>query len=255
MKRCLPYILAALLPQAALAGGVLNILLAGAIQYLTASASPTSITYSFPSATLTSSSTTCSGHGGIPPYSYGWSWASGGASIGINSASSAITSFTVTGAAVNTTYSGVAQCAATDARPVTSPFSSGVSVSLTRIPLLPPSVGSATLTGGTDGSSYGYSGIAGDLFGSLSPSTDYNGRFVEALYCGNSGTGPLSLSIDQPSSNSSYFNTISINGVHGLLNLGSVTASYSYSSPYGTWIWSSIACPFSLGSGTPVLYY
>lgn len=248
MKRVAQALLLALLTQRAFASGMLNILLAGSIAILSSSASPTSLTYSYPSATLTSASTTCTGKGGIPPYTYGWSWASGGASIGIDSATSATTAFTVSAAAVNTTYSGVAQCQVTDARPVPSPYSNGVSVSLTRIPLLPPSEGTATLVAGSSAPDVGYSSGLG--IGSLSPSTDYNGFAVTAILCVTSDD-VLTLVVTQPSSNSGYVTTLSLNGTL----LATSSATYTYSSPHGTWSWSSTPCPFTSGDSYPVLYY
>ena len=250
MKRFAPYALLALLPRAAFAGGVLNILLAGAVAALLASASPSSITYNHPGATFTSgSSATCAGHGGFPPYTYGWSWASGGASISIDSASSAATTFTVTGAALNTTYSGVAQCRATDSRPLPSLYSGGVSISLTRIPLLPPAVGVATLVGAGSGSYFGYSNTASyGFFGSLSPSTDYSGYAVNALFC--AGTANLLLQIQQPSSNSSYITDLSVNGTL----FPTSGAAYGYTSPNGTWSWPTGSCSLTAGSNS-VYYY
>lgn len=250
MKRLLPYAIAILLPRTALATGILNVLLAGSIQFLTASASPTSITLSAPGSTLTSSSTTCSGHGGIPPYTaYAWSFASGGSGITINSASSASTSFTVAGATVNTTYSGVAQCTATDSRPVTSPNSSGVSVSISRTPLLPPSVGTATLTGAISGPYTGYSvDPAYGTFGSLSPSVDFNGNTAAALICAGGTT--MVLAITQPSSNATYITNLNVNGAV----FPQSSATYGYSSPYGTWQWAIGTCLVHVGSNA-IYYY
>lgn len=246
MKRLAPWALLALIPRAVFAGGVLNVLLAGAIAVLTVSSSPTSISYSYPAASFTSGSTTCSGHGGIPPYTYGWSWASGGTSISINSPSGASTSFTVSGAAVNTTYSGVAQCRATDARPVSSPYAD-VSISLTRIPLLPPSAGSATLVAG---SASGYAGYNTSLsIGSLSSTTDYSGYSVRAIYC--SSAAKLIVDVGQPSSNSGYITDVSVNGTV----YPTSGASYSYLTSYGEWTWTGSGCPFVSGNSYPVFYY
>jgi hypothetical protein len=247
MKRFVPYILLALLPRVARAGGVLNILLAGAIAVLSSSASPTAITYSNPSATLTSASTTCTGKGGIPPYVYGWSWASGGAGISIGSSASATTNFTVSGAVANTTYSGVAQCLVSDARPISAPYAD-VSVSLTRIPLLPPSAGTATLVAGFSSPNLtGYSTSIG--IGSLSPSTDYNGHGVPSLLC-DSSSGTLSLDVFLPSSNSGYVTGLSINGTLYLTS----SATYSYTGAAGIWTWTT-SCPLSSGGSYPVFYY
>ena len=241
-------VLLSVLPKVALAGGVLNILLAGAIATLTVSASPSSITYAFPSANLTSSSATCTGAGGVPPYSYAWSWASGGTGIIINSASSSSTSFTVTGATVNSTYTGTAHCTATDMRPVTSPFSGVVSISMSRIPLLPPFVGTATMVAGQAASETGYDTNA-QTIGSLSPSTDYNGNPVAGVFC---HTGSLTLEIPQLPPNQFYITTLSVNGTL----YAESSASFSYTAPYATWTWTSAAsCPFINGSSYPVYYY
>lgn len=63
---------------------------------------------------LTSGSTTVTPVNGTAPYTYAWTWASGGTSITINSASAATTTFSVTGMAVDETRSGIARCTVTD---------------------------------------------------------------------------------------------------------------------------------------------
>jgi hypothetical protein len=69
--------------------------------------------------TLTTNSVTCSATGGIPAYTFAWSFQSGGVGITINSPSSATTTFTgfVTSPHV---LSGTAQCLATDSIGVVS---------------------------------------------------------------------------------------------------------------------------------------
>lgn len=236
-----------ILPSVALASGVLDVLIGGSILPLTSSASPTSLSYTAPGATLTTGSTTCAGHGGVVPYGFGWSWGTGGSGITINSASSATTSFTVSSAAVNTTYSGTAQCLVTDARPATAPYSD-VSVSLTRIPLLPPSLGTASLVAGSNANFTGYSQTL--AIGSLSPSTDYNGNFVYTIEC-QPAVDLLYLVVSQPSSNSTYVTGLNINGTTYLTS----AATYTYNSTLGQWEWGATPCPMTSGNTYPVYYY
>jgi hypothetical protein len=242
----------ALLPQAVSATGVLNVLL-GLTAVLSAIVTPASITLSEPGTTLTSATATCTGRGGSPGYTYAWSWASGGSGITINAASNAATTFTVGAPVVNTTYSGTAQCTVTDIRPK-SAVSSGVPISLTRIPLFPPSLGSATLVAGgvTVGPNTYYGYFPAVSIGTLSPSTDYNGYTVQEIYWTTNGsTTQLILAVGQSASNSTYITDLSINGTL----YATASAGYTYSGGAGIWTWTGVSDPFSPGSSYPVLYY
>lgn len=246
MKRFLQAALLTLCAQEAFATGILNVLLAAGILPLTSSVSPTSVTYDYPAASFTSSSTTCSGAGGAAPYTYAWSFASGGTGITITNPSSATTSFSGSGIPVNTTYSGVAQCQVTDLRGYTSPYSD-FSVSLSHIPLLPPSLGTATLVAAQNFSAIGY--YSGS-YGSLSPAVDYNGNTVTELRCTVSTGGYLYLRITQPSSDQTYITALSINGIL----YAESSATYSFTGTSGLWAWN-ISCPMVSGNTYNVFYY
>lgn len=64
-------------------------------------------------ATLTTGVTTCSATGGISPYTFAWSWQSGGASIVITSPSTASTAFSAS-ISPGSDFTGTAQCTVTD---------------------------------------------------------------------------------------------------------------------------------------------
>ncbi len=82
---------------------------------LSAYAVPSSATaYVFESSTAVTQDVEVSVAGGTPPYTYAWTWLSGGAGISINAPSSAITSFTSTGLTVGESRGGTARCTITD---------------------------------------------------------------------------------------------------------------------------------------------
>lgn len=80
---------------------------------LSVSVSPSSIYKSGSTASQTSSSVTATASGGTTPYTYSWSRTSGSTAITANSASSATTSFSVTGLAVEDTAEAVFTVTAT----------------------------------------------------------------------------------------------------------------------------------------------
>jgi hypothetical protein len=69
---------------------------------------------------LTTASVTVTAVNGTPGYTYAWTWASGGTSITIGSASAATTTFSVSGMAVDEERSGVARCTVTDSGAATA---------------------------------------------------------------------------------------------------------------------------------------
>lgn len=81
---------------------------------LTVTASPSSRTKYGTAANQTTASVTTSASGGTAPYTYAWAWDSGGSGITIDSATSATTTFSVTGMAVDEIRTGYAICTVTD---------------------------------------------------------------------------------------------------------------------------------------------
>lgn len=75
---------------------------------------PTSISQSGASASLTGSITQVTASGGLPPYTYAWSWQSGGAGIEIDTPTSALTNFTAGSLSPGTTDTGTALLTVTD---------------------------------------------------------------------------------------------------------------------------------------------
>lgn len=78
------------------------------------SASPASLTDEDTTASITTPSTTVTASNGTPPYTYAWTWDSGGSGITIDSSSAATTTFSATGLTVGTTRTGQAKCTVTD---------------------------------------------------------------------------------------------------------------------------------------------
>jgi len=72
------------------------------------------------SASQTTGTSTASPIGGTGPFSYAWTWASGGSGISFGSASSAGTNFTATSLGNPETRSGIARCTITDATAATA---------------------------------------------------------------------------------------------------------------------------------------
>lgn len=92
-------------------GGVTRFIYSGVVS---ASASPSSVSRSgFAPTTLVSSATLVTATGGVPGYTYAWTWQSGGTGIAIDSPSTASTTFSA-GINPGDHLSGVAQCAVTD---------------------------------------------------------------------------------------------------------------------------------------------
>lgn len=97
---------------------------------LGASALPSSIEKTATSASITTASTTVTASGGTPPYTYGWVRQSGSASLNVDSAAAATTTFTGSSLASGTTYAAVFRCTVTDNVAATKIVD--VSVSVTR---------------------------------------------------------------------------------------------------------------------------
>lgn len=111
----------------------------------TVAASPASLTDEDTTASITTPSTTVTPTNGSSPFTYAWTWDSGGTGITIDSASSATTTFSATGLAVDETRTGQAKCTVTDNGAVVR--TTTVSVTIKRLSTaLSASVSPATLT-------------------------------------------------------------------------------------------------------------
>lgn len=97
---------------------------------LSASVNPGSASSSGGAASQTTNSVTVTPSGGTSPYTYAWTWASGGASITTTSPTAATTTFSATGLTSGETRSGQARCTVTDNVSATATID--VSVSITR---------------------------------------------------------------------------------------------------------------------------
>lgn len=80
---------------------------------LTASFNPDPVSDSLPNGTAHSVACTITPAGGVGPYTYAWSWLSGGATITINNGTTATATFTAAGA-TNLEKTGTAKCIVTD---------------------------------------------------------------------------------------------------------------------------------------------
>lgn len=97
---------------------------------LGASVAPGSASSSGGATSQTTNTVTVTPSGGTSPYTYAWTWLSGGTGITIGSATAATTSFSATGLTSGETRSGVARCTVTDA--VSATYTVDVSVNITR---------------------------------------------------------------------------------------------------------------------------
>lgn len=106
---------------------------------------PASLNTEATTSSITTPSTTVTPTNGASPFTYAWTWDSGGSGISITSASSAATTFSATGLAVDETRSGQAKCTVTDNGAVVRTIT--VSVTIKRISTaLSATVSPATLT-------------------------------------------------------------------------------------------------------------
>lgn len=98
---------------------------------LSAGMSPGSVSSSTIGASQTTGTATVTPTGGTAPYTYAWTWDSGGTGLTITSNTAAATTFGATGVAIDETRSGIAKCTVTDAAAAT--YAVTVSVTVTRI--------------------------------------------------------------------------------------------------------------------------
>lgn len=115
---------------------------------------PTSVSLTQANNTLTAGINSATVTGGVAPYTYAWSWQSGGTGITINSPSSAVTSFTASGVTPGQTLTGTALLTVTDN--VGQQTTATVPVSLARPTLVsavaaPTSLAVITASGGAVG--------------------------------------------------------------------------------------------------------
>jgi hypothetical protein len=205
--------------------------------------------------TQTTGASTVTASGGTTPYVYSWTWASGGAHIGINTPNAATTSFTGSAMSSGNTYSGVARCTVTDAYGQQAIASVSVTIQCGNLYQGTMVAGAVQIDEGDPypivvGTGYNNS------IGSLSPTTDQNGRTISSLivvsttaFRGAPITSNLTLSIVSTTNpTQSYFTTLEIGG-YG--NLTSASATYAYSAGIATWTWTS--GPFTSGTHYSVI--
>ncbi len=181
----------------------------------------------------TTASVTVTPIGGTGTYSsYTWSRLSGDASITATSPSAATTTFSRSGMSSGNTYTTIFQCVVVDSGGHTTTTTCTVTIQCTAAIIY-----SGTLTGAylyVSGTLLGY-GYAPPYGGSLSPTTDTNGKTIAAIYSSSFGTLVLSISGFSSNPSSSYFTNLSTNGT----NFTSASASYSYASGSAVWQWST----------------
>jgi hypothetical protein len=97
---------------------------------LSATVAPGSASSSGGATSQTTNTVTVTPAGGTSPYTYAWTWASGGASITTDSSTAATTSFSATGLTSGETRSGQARCTVTDN--VSATYTIDVDVTITR---------------------------------------------------------------------------------------------------------------------------
>lgn len=105
---------------------------------------PTSVNYAGGSANVTSPMVAAVVSGGGAPYSYHWTWSSGGAGIGIDSPNTYATTFTAIGLGVGTSDSGTAECTVTDSFGQTATCT--LSITLSRSTMVGASISPNSLT-------------------------------------------------------------------------------------------------------------
>ena len=175
------------------------------VSLLTSTVSPSSLSDITAVSPSTTASTTVTASGGQTPYTYAWSFQSGGADLSIGSPTAATTTFTGSGMSPGNTYSGTAQCVTTDFYGQTSTVTVSVSIQYTQLTLTvsPASLsvtsdtasettGTATVTASDGASPYTYawsfqSGGSGITINS--PSADATTFTASALSPGETVSG------------------------------------------------------------------
>lgn len=92
-------------------------------------------------------------------------------------------------------------------------------------------------------------GYIASTYGSLTPSTDYNGNLVRVIN-NDSGFPRLTLEIDAASLGQSYFTLLEITGFG---TYASSSATYSTSGGTSTWVWTGSGTGFTPGNSYPVV--
>jgi hypothetical protein len=116
-----------------------------------ASISPSSLSTTGAAAVLTTGTAICHVAGGVAPYTYAWSWLSGGGGIVINSPSASSTSFSSSNLAAGGAVSGTAECLVTDT--TGAQISTTTSVAINRVSLVTASISPSTATSTGPGAS------------------------------------------------------------------------------------------------------
>lgn len=180
---------------------------------LTAVASPTTLTESGIGTAISAGSSTVTPSGGIGPYTYAWTWQSGGVDMVIENATTAAASFQSTsGLAAGSTATGVAQCVVTDSLGDTTTVT--VDVSITRVAAVTASVSpgaasavgaaasestnTVTVTPAGGGGIYTYSwafSVGGASITIASPTAKTTGFNAASLVAGTTRTGTATCTV------------------------------------------------------------
>lgn len=206
---------------------------------LTASASPTTLSVTGASASESTGSTTVSASGGQAPYSFDWTWQTGGSGISINAASSATTSFTSIGLPAGNTYSGTALCTVTDS--LGSQTTTTCAVSIARVTAVSASVlptsesSSSTATSQTTGTA----------------TVSASGGEAPYSYAWEWATGGAGISINSPDSAATSFSASGMAPGDTYSGTARCTVTDAYSQTSTASVAVSIAC-VNVYSGTLV---
>lgn len=165
----------------------------------TVSASPASLSTTVTTASATTASTTVTPTNGTAPFTYAWTWSTGGTGISITSASSASTTFSAATLSTPETRTGQALCTVTDNAAVVHTIT--VSVTIQRISTaLAATVSPATCRRGTTN---------GSLTTPAAVVTASQGTpgYTYAWTWQSGGTG---ITINSPSASSTTFSAVSL---------------------------------------------
>ncbi len=155
--------------------------------------SPTSVSYTGATVSETTTSVTAAVSGGATPYTYQWTWQSGGSGITINSPTSDATDFTAGNLSAGQTVSGTALVTVTDADGQTA--TATASVSIARVTTVSASVSPNSISD-SDSSSDITAGT---------PVVTASGGSGAYTYAWSWQSGGADIAIDSPTSDSTNF--------------------------------------------------